>query len=226
MISKITEFLKAVSLFIGIAGAMGGIIGTIYGIRQNKEANRAENNLYTRTVQWEDERGRLVTETTELRYTLNELRNISKKDSSKMSEAEKQLLAARKEIDALRIKPRNVESVNTIGLESRGTFTTDYETKPDTVKLLKIDPIETEFISLYFKVEGDSILVDHLYKNTLNIIVDRDYGLNARGKPRFFLTRWISPKWQYSSNVVSEDPNADITSNVYIKFQKHKGKRE
>ena len=211
---------------VTILSIMIGIIAAIYGIRQNNEKNRLEQNLYSRTVQWEDERGRLVTETTELRYTVRELRQVSKKDSSNMSDAEKKLLAARGTIDALNIRLRKVESVNMIEVKSKGEYVTDYSIREkDTVYLLEIKPIETKHLDMKFDVRKDSIIVNHTYRNSIDVIIDRDQELGKRGNKRFFLIRWIMPKWEYSSNVVSEDPNAEITSNVYFNFQKRKGKR-
>ena len=211
---------------VTILSIMIGIIAAIYGIRQNNEKNRLEQNLYSRTMQWEDERGRLVTETTELRYTVRELRQVSKKDSSNMSDAEKKLLAARGTIDALNIRLRKVESVNMIEVKSKGEYVTDYSIREkDTVYLLEIKPIETKHLDMKFDVRKDSIIVNHTYRNSIDVIIDRDQELGKRGNKRFFLIRWIMPKWEYSSNVVSEDPNAEITSNVYFNFQKRKGKR-
>ena len=218
--------LKDLLIIVTILSVMIGIIAAIYGIRQGNEKNRLEQNLYSKTVQWEDERGRLVTETTELRYTVRELRQISKKDSSNMSEAEKKLLAARSTIDALNIRLRKVESVNMIEVESKGKYVTDYSIKEkDTIYLLEIKPIETKHLDMKFDVRKDSIIVNHTYRNSIDVIIDRDQELGKRGNKRFFLIRWIMPKWEYSSNVVSEDPNAEITSNVYFNFQKRKGKR-
>lgn len=218
--------LKNILTIVTILSVMIGIVAAIYGIRQGNEKNRLEQNLYSKTVQWEDEKGRLVTETTELRYTVRELRQISKKDSSNLSDAEKKLLATRGTIDALNIKLRKVESVNMIEVESKGEYVTDYTIKErDTIYLLEIKPIETKHLDLKFDVKGDSIIVNHTYRNSIDIIIDRDQAAGKRGNKRFFLVRWILPKWEYSSNVVSEDPNAEITSNIYFKFQRGKGKR-
>lgn len=212
-------FVTAISIIIGI-------FATLYGIRQNNERNRAENNLYTLTTQWQDERGRLVIETTELRYTVNELRQISKKDSSKLSEAEKKLLQARNVVDNMKIRLRKVESVDRITLESESGYTAPIVFKTRDTCLFEVKPIVTDNLELNFRQVNDSLIIDHHYKSDIDVVIDRDQGLNKKGKKRFFLCRWLKPDWIYSSNVVSDDPNAEITSNVYIKFQRGKGKRK
>jgi len=222
LLSNILRIVTIISIVVGLLASLGWI-------RAKGEAKRAETNLYNRTTQWEDERGRMVTETTELRFTNRELRKVARKDSLALSEAEKTLLDAYRVIEDLKIKPRNVESAHMLELESSSDQVTELTieeiaTEPETYKV-DIAPIKTKHLELTFKQVGDSLHVSHLYKTDIDVVVDRDKGLNSNGKKRFFIARWFLPKWEYSSSVVADDPNAEITSNVYINFQHRKGKR-
>jgi len=222
------DLLKNILTLVTIISLIIGILATLGWVRQKGERQRAETNLYNRTTQWEDERGRMVTETTELRFTNRELKKVAKKDSMALSEVEKSLLDAYQVIDDLKIKPGRVESAHMFELESSSNqvtkLTIEELLKPETYKV-DIAPIKTKHLELTFNQVGDSLHVNHLYKTDIDVVVDRDKGLNSKGNKRFFIARWFLPKWEYSSSVVAEDPNAEITSNVYINFQRGKGKR-
>lgn len=208
-------------------------IGTLcWGIRQRAERQRTEHNLNQHTTEWRSERGQLVNESTELRYTVRELRRITRQDSTELSTTQKQLFEARQIIDNLRVGLRKTQAVHMIDVESRSSDTTriligDVLIDDITTPRIEIEPIKTEFLELTFEhIDGDSLVVDHLYRNHIDIVIDRDYGLSDLGRERFLLFRWVWPRWEYSSNVVSDDPNARITTNVYINFQRGRGRRD
>jgi len=221
LLSNILRVVTIISIVVGLLASLGWI-------RAKGEAKRAETNLYNRTTQWEDEKGRMVTETTELRFTNRELRKVARKDSVALSEAEKTLLDAYQVIDDLKIKPGRVESAHMLELETSSEQVTELTVEellePETYKV-DIAPIKTKHLELTFNQVGDSLHVSHLYRTDIDVVVDRDKGLNSKGKKRFFISRWFLPKWEYSSSVVAEDPDAEITSNVYINFQRGKGGR-
>lgn len=224
LLSNVLRIVTIISIIIGILAILGWV-------RSSGEKQRAIDNLYNKTVQWEDERGRMVTETTELRFTNRELRKVGKKDSTNLSDVEKKLLDARILISDLKIKPRKVESTHMLELESASEQVTkltieDLGFALEPLYKVSIAPIKTKHLELIFNQVGDSLHVSHLYRTDIDVVVDRDKGLNDKGKKRFFVVRWIRPRWEYSSNVVAEDPDAEITSNVYINFQRRKGRRK
>ena len=53
--------------------------------------------------------GRLITEVSELRFTLSELKSVNIKDSANYSAAQKELLLAKKNIEEMGIKLNNAE---------------------------------------------------------------------------------------------------------------------
>ena len=205
------------------------VITALGWVRSSGETKRVETNLYNSTYQWEDERGRLVTETTELRFTNRELKKVSKMDSVALSEAEMKVFKANQVIKDLNMKSKRVDAVHMLELKASSNHVTEVTIQdliPTQKSKIKIAPIKTKHLELTFNHVGDSIHVSHLYKTDVDIAVDRDKGLNSKGKKRFFVLRWIHPKWEYSSSAVAEDPDAEITSNVYINFQRKKGKRK
>ena len=192
-----------------------------------QEVSRITNNLNQKTSQWEDERGRLVTEVTELRVTNKELKSVAKKDSSNLSKIEKTLLRANKEIEALKIKAKDVESYNEVLLESRNDNLVTEAVYNEDKKLTKIEPIMTDHLFIKFHVKEDTIIVNHLYRARITTVVDRERDKTTKnGNKRFFLARLVNPRWQYSAKNVADDRKAILKSAVHINFQRRKGKRK
>ena len=220
------ELISAVKDTVAVVATITTVILGIWGFNQKAEKERFESNLYQRTEQWTDEKGRLVTEVTKLTYSNSELKKISNADSSKLSAAEKKLYVAAKEIEELRIKHKDVESYNKA----------DFEVKNDSLKtiivydkdsvLKELKPIKTDHLTLDFKVDGDTLTVSHTYKASIITVVNRKVDMyTASGKKRFILARVVNPRYEYFATNRIDDPNAAVTSDIYIEFQNKKGKR-
>lgn len=216
---NILDNIKSTVTIISIVVAMGV---SIWGTKWKQEATRFENNLYKKEVQWKDERGRLVTEVTELRYSKDELKRIAKSDSSKLSISEKQLYIAAKEIEDLNIKLKHVETYNKLILEVKNDSLKSTITKDSTGQILALKPIKTKFLELTFSINKDTVLVNHKYKTDIVSILNRKPDtLTHSGNKRFFIATWINPRYTYWSTTVCDDPKAEITSSVYINFGKY-----
>jgi len=223
MIGNLISNIKDAITIISIVVTLG--LG-YWGKVQQEEASRATNNLYSKTVEWKDEKGRLVTEVTELRYTTKELKDIAKLDSTKLSRAQKDLLQANNLVKELKLKERNVESVNIADLRVHNDSLVSTITYDKNNKLEALKPIKTEHLYIDFKVEGDTVLVDHKYNVNINTVVRRERDkVTKAGNPRFFIARWVNPRWQYSAINVADDDKAKIDSAIHINFQNKKGKR-
>lgn len=216
LLSNIKEIVTIASLVFAIGAGAG------WWKEKGKRAD-VENNLYAKTVQWEDEKGRLVTETTELHYTIDDLENIIEQDSANLSDAEKTIWEAGQTIKDLKAQVKHAVSYASQEIEA---VYDSLETMPTIVenKLVKIDPIETDHLKISFKVLDDNtILTNAKYKAKVNVLVDRERDMyTKKGRKRFFGARWISPRWQYHSKSVCDDPNANITSSVQINFNNRK----
>jgi len=194
--------------------------------QDGQEINRLENNLHSTTIQYTDSIGRMVTEVTELRFTNKELKQISKLDSSKLGATQKKLWEASQLVRELEIKERNVESVNIAALSVSNDSLISEVIYNEDRSLKELKPIKTDHLEITFDVQGDTVLVGHKYKAKINTVVSRKVDkVTNNGKTRFFLARWVNPRWIYSAKNVSDDKNAEIDSAVYINFQSGKGKR-
>lgn len=191
-----------------------------------KEINRLNNNITSVKKEWKTKTGELVTQVTELRFTNKELKQIAERDSSELSDLQKQLWEAGQVIKTLDIKERNAESVNIADLiVSNDSLVTTIQYNED-MSLKALKPIKTDNLSINFKVSGDSIIIDHVYNAKINTVVSREVDkVTSSGKRRFFLARWLNPRWKYYASNYSDDPNAKLDSAIYIKFQHNKGKR-
>ena len=183
-------------------------------------ANRMiSNNLYHKEQQWTDEKGRLVTEVQELQFTTSELRSMHSADSTKLSDTQKQLYTAAKEIESLGIKLKDAISYNSshISVDNSGLVTTI--DKDDNGAIIALNPIKTKHLQIDFEVKSDTILVNHKYETDVTTVVNRkENKYTYSGKKRFFLARWINPRYEYWSTNVADDPDAKITSSVYLNF--------
>lgn len=197
--------------------------------QKGQENKRLENNLYSKTVQYADAEGRLITEVTELRITTKELKQAAKKDANERSELENKLVEAKGVIEDLGIKVKDAERYHKNEIEAiHRDLETSMVFRPDTVykKLVAINPIKTPNLEIEFEVNDDNIKVDHKYKADVYTVVNRKKTMFTKnGKKRFFVARWINPKWQYSAASMINDPDAEIKSSVDIDFQRRKGKR-
>lgn len=207
---------------IAIVATLSTILFAYLTFQQKREVSRLENNLYSKQIQWTDEKGRLVTEVTELRYTTSELKSMRNADSTKLSVVQKQLHNAHQRIKELGIKENNVISYNKadISVSNDSLITTiDKDIKGDIIGL---KTIKTPNLELTFDVKSDTILVSHKYKTNVVTVVNRKQDkLTYSGKKRFFLARLINPRYDYWSTNVVDDPNAEIKSDVYINFGRY-----
>lgn len=206
------------------------IISTIWlGVskfRDSKEIDRLTTNLNATTTQWQDEKGRMVTEVSELRFTNKELRKISKIDSTKLGEVYKQLKVASEIIKDLRIKASDVESANIVDLSVSNDSLVTIPVYNENMSLKALKPIKTAHLEITFDVQGNTILVNHKYRAKISTIVSRQVDMETTsGNRRFFIARWVNPRYEYSAKNVVDDKNAKIDSAIHINFQRRKGKR-
>jgi hypothetical protein len=215
--------IKEIAIIASIVFGLGASAGWW---RQKQKSDDLANNLYAKTVQYEDEKGRRVTETTELRFTVDELQNVAAKDSAiyyaSMSDMEKRLWEVGQEAEVLKADKDKLISYHKSEVEA---IYKDLEVIPTIKdnKLVSIEPIETKHLQIRFNIEGDKITADAKYNTNITTIVDRNRDqFTKKGKKRFFIAKWIKPRWQYSDKTVCEDVNATIKNTVSINFENRK----
>lgn len=215
LLSNIKELALTATIIFGLGSSIGWW-------KQKQETDRVANNLYKKEIQWKDEKGRMVTETTELRFTVEELQNVAARDSATLSDTEKILWEVNKETEALRIKNKELVEYHKAEMEAVQDLQTVATIKDN--KLLCIEPIDTKHWKIDFEVtDGGAILAEAKYNADITTVVDRQRDkFTKKGKKRFFMARWIAPRWQYSNYTVSDDPNATIKNSVKINFDNRK----
>lgn len=224
MFNTVINNVKETVLIVSI---ISSIFLGIWGQKQKAEADRYRDNLYSKTVQWTDENGRLITEVSELRFTLSELKSVNIKDSANYSAAQKELLLAKKNIEEMGIKLNNAESYFKSELAVKTDSIITSIVKDGTGATIALNPIKTANLELSFTVIGDSVLVDHLYKTNIVTIVNRKKDkLTSNGRKRLFIARWVNPRYDYWATTRADDPNAKLNNTIYIEFQSKRGKRK
>ena len=195
-----------------------------WGLEQKHEKERMEQNLFNKTKEFTTKYDEYAKETSELRYTVTELKKAYKADSSQLSVSQKQLKKAAEEITSLNIKLKDADTYISNIIESKpDTFIVTIPIYKDSV-LSKIEPIKTKHWDIRFKLENNKLKVIPKYTCEITTVVDRrvDY-YTLKGRKRFFLARLINPRHQYLATTKVDDKDAKITNTVYIKFQKEKG---
>lgn len=195
-----------------------------WGIEQKNEKERMTQNLFSKTKEFTTKYGEYAKETTELRYTIGELKKVYKADSSQLSVSQKQLKKAAEEIENMGIKLKDADTYISNLLESKpDTFIVDLPSSADSL-VSNIKPIKSKHWDISFSIENNKLKVLPKYKCEITTIIDRraDY-YTLKGHKRFFLASLINPRYQYLATTKVDDKDAKITNTVYIKFQKEKG---
>lgn len=195
-----------------------------WGLEQKHEKERMEQNLFNKTKEFTTKYGEYAKETSELRYTVTELKKAYKADSTQLSISQKQLKKAAEEITNLNIKLKDADTYISNIIESNpDTFIVTVPVDKDSL-LAEIEPVKTKHWDIKFKLENNKLKVIPKYTCEVTTVVDRraDY-YTLKGRKRFFLARIINPRYQYLATTKIDDKDARITNTVYIKFQKEKG---
>lgn len=154
--------------------------------------------------------------------------NISQ-EQAKNSHSLKEIKELKEVIKDMKIREKNVQNYIKTELISRDSMNTTivFENEPCAFKL---EPIETEFLSLKFNQDIDySVLgITYLSRNTIYTLFDR----KAEPKKRAVLKKNIGKDhkllpeagwlwgWDYYATTMVKDTNSIVTNNIVISFQK------
>lgn len=210
--------MKKYLRYARIAVLVIAVIAVFLVIRQRREIRRVENNYSVRTREYEDLKGRTVLQTEAYEVKIKELRRASRVDSVHRTEQEQKLAYAQESIKILGKKLNQVESINTIVIESKKTDTVFIKIENDSII---IESLKSKHWNIDFTVKENKIMVaDMTYSANIDIVIDREKRRKPDGSKRFILCRLIKPNYVYSSSVVCDDPDAKIKTNVLIRFKK------
>ncbi len=201
--------------------AVIGMLGTGFWRHQKKEeAEKYYNNYQQAKTEWVDEKGRLVSEITEVKESNSRLENVHKRDSAKLSKADKKLQEAAKSIEELNIELDDVKTYYKGKLSTINDSLVSTLEKDEKGKIIGLKPIKTEHLEIDFVVEpNDTILVNHKYSTDIVIVANRKPTMYTKnGNKRFFIFRKIWPRWKYWHTTRVDDPNASIDVEVVYNF--------
>ena len=197
------------------------LLGTsVWGYNQKEKADKYYNNFYQAKKEWKDEQGRLVSEISSLQVDYKRIKNIQKRDSAKLSEADKQMKEMADVIESLNLKLKNVESYYKGELSVVNDSLKSVLEKDKEGKIIGLKPIKTEHLSIDFVVlPSDTVIVDHSYRADIYVAINRKRTMyTENGNKRFVLLRWILPRWQYWATARSDDKEAELRLSTFINF--------
>ena len=184
---------------------------------KNKDATivRIENNLKAVTVQYTTELGILATQSQAVQVELTDLRYVNRLADSLLSYSEVRLKKANKIIKDQEKKLKNIESINLLTMEAKGSDTVYYEvSKIDTFYNIDIPDFNDGYLNFHMEfLDNLTLARDYDYKDEINLIVTREKDLKDE---RFFLWRLFNPKFQYYSTATTGNKKAEITVNDFI----------
>jgi uncharacterized protein YneF (UPF0154 family) len=200
-----------------VIAILTGIIGFGFSYFQKKldssidKNNRLTEIILNKTIQYKDEMGRLVTETTEQRVTIEEYEAMISSGNKEKSELKKQ-------VEMMGIKLKKVESMGDYKIETK------YDSIPVLIYLTdstEIDSISDGYVNLVRKRDTsvDTAIYNISVKDTLI------WSINW-----YFLDKWKFKNifiWRtkyYKLDAKLMNPRATINYSQFYKFPKKKKK--
>ena len=218
LLSSIWIKQKSKIIMAIIIALLTGIIGFEFSYFQTKlnssidKNNRLTEVVLNTTIQYEDDLGRLVTETTEQRVTIQEYEDMILSGSAENSYLKEQ-------IQSMKVKLKKVESMGVYGTE------TIYDTIPVFV-YLKDSTNEIEYYTdNYIDLERKRDLTTDTAIYNISIKDSLVWSVNWYFRDKWKLKNliWWRDKY-YKLDAKLMNPKAEITYSQYYKFVKN-GKR-
>lgn len=220
MLNFITTFWKKQKVKIILAiiiALLTGIIGVGFSVFQKKLNNSIDTNnrltevILNKTIQYKDNTGRFVTETTEQRVTIEEYKKI-------IASGDKEKTYLKTQVESMGVKLKKIESMGIYGTEIK------YDSIPVFVYLTdstQIDKYNDGYVNLTRTKNSNS---DSAIYN-INIKDSLIWTVNW-----YFLEKWKFKnifKWRdkyYKLDAKLMNPKAEITYSQFFKFPKRRNK--
>lgn len=219
--------LNKILTIVTIISTIVAIWGIFWGSGKADDARRYKATLYQRTVEYQDELGRKVTEVTQLEATAKELKTIAKKDSAKLSAYEKKLLNVYNELNANNRKIKNTEMALLFSEQSKDSFAVQLQ-ELDSMRAfeskglpLKYGRYDGKWASQDFVYDPntDSLFTTRVDENEFFVDMYKQKELRPNGKPYFFLLRWFKD-WEYRGSIKSLKDSTTIKDAVMVHISK------
>lgn len=213
--------LKQIAIVITILSVAVSIFSNVQTIKHKAESERLSNNLYSKTIEYEDDLGRKVTEVTQLDIKVSEFKSVMKKDSTKLNEYEKIIFEMGKELKASGRKLKDVEAIlnvtvettDEMAMQTRDTFYRQME-----AKTAHFSNDLAEYDITYIP-ELDSLKLAVVQRYDLYIDLFREREKNSKGKDVFILWRWTKD-WKYKGSIKTTNNAAIIKDFTIININK------
>jgi hypothetical protein len=209
------EIKIIVILMIALFAATSG--GAYLIEKYRNRAIKAEHNLSLTTEQWKDEKGRLVTEIDQSNINISNMKDIFKKDSSKLvNRYEQRVYGLKRDLDALGIKYKNLLSASGGTVTVRDSFIVKFIKKDTTFTATRDDGFLNQNFTLY---RDFSMFSDYTYEDDIKVFDIRRPKLKSNGKPHWPNWGWLYG-WDRKTLWVSNNPKASYTGVYSIKIER------
>lgn len=216
--------LKTISAIVAILSVCVTIYSTIISTRESKRAD----SLYTKTVVYEDELGRTVTENMQLVITNKELKEINKKDSSKLTAYERKILKLTAQSN-IKKKSEDIINYEMMAFTSQKSvqMRNKFETETDSMTMIPMKHlfIEDKYLTLklIYNPENDSININIINREEFYVEGYLERKPKKDGKQVPYILRWMK-SWEFKSSIKTMSDSTVITDFTTMKLKKHRGK--
>lgn len=211
--------IKTSYIIIAILAIMVFVMSTIID-SSIKEKKRLTANLTEKTKEWVDERGRYVSEVSQLKTNEKELKEIFKKDSSQMaSNYEKRIYSLKKEIKSLGLYIDELEEITTGTIVIKDTIMIPATVNNDSIIQGNYESTYLSAEITYFVKKNDFEL-DYTTMNRCSVIRTLSAKRKKNGKRHFILpkARWL---WGTEERVimVCDNKKSKVTLDYSVKIE-------
>lgn len=209
--------MKILLIKIGIFAVI--ISAFLFIISINKrliiENQNISDNLHQYDTRYKTDSSGWALQSSALEVELKDLRKVNRKMFTDLSDYDKKIKIAYKTIQDMDKKLKHVESVNTLLLQATGNDTIIYNiSKIDTMYVVSISDFDDGYLKAVFSPINDIELeVSYKYQDNINVIVTKEKDPQDK---RFFLLRWLKPKYKSYSTATTGNPKSEIKINDFI----------
>lgn len=185
----------------------------------SEKLGTANNNLAAEQFKYKTDSTGWAVQNRAIEVETSDLRKVNKIADDLLNSYEKKLKKAYSVIKYQKKRIKDVESVNSIIIETTGGDSIPYEVvKIDTVFVVNITDFDDGYLKAVFKPINSTLLqVDYVYNDNIDITTTRER--DAKDK-RFFLWRVLRPKYVHYSTITTGNDKSDIKVNDFIYLEK------
>ena len=185
----------------------------------HREAKLAKENLAISSKQWQDEKGRYISEVGNMTSSISTLKDIFQKDSSQLSSSyEKRIYGLKSDLNVLGVRYKDLLASTGGIVTVRDTFITKFVKKDTVLVANHTDGYLTE----NFRLERDfTMKTDYTYKDSITVMDIRKPKLKSNGKkhwPNWGNLPWVG--WETKTLWYSNNPKAKFSGVYSLKIER------